>query len=434
MKRSAAAGFAALVLVAGCSLAPAGGSPATAGASGQAPSPSTAESPGRASSPTASARIPAEPGIRGRLANPGFENERIATSLFFAGQARDGTAPYGCNPAPNLGLYTLHPSEARDLTWSTGTASRDFVVDQMVGAGLNAVSMSSWGQDSLPCSTGWVPVAPMQTAPGAQDELYAAAMGRHLVIVPFIESRADWAMRDEFPTASDGRVAPGTVGQVVNLIDRYLRNPAHPEWAQEWAQVYDRSLRPRYAVALIHASSNRLGPRDDQAFADGFDAVADAVLAQTGVEVGFFIDPLPPNSNAPGTFRPGPESTGPALARTESILGIQSFIPEIWVSGSPTEAQLIDWKRDYSRRWSATGIPFLMDVSPGYDAHVVFPGSRLYGFSPTWQDALTSMVADFGRDGLVFNSWNGYTEGMVAVPTIEHGDQYLRWLEVLTKA
>jgi hypothetical protein len=385
------------------------------------------ESQGLASESQGRSPTPAEAGLWGRLANPGFENERIKTSLFFAGQARDGSSPYGCNPSPNLGLYTAHPSDDRNLNWSTSSGNRSYALDQMVEAGLNVVSMSSWGEDFLPCTTGWVPFAPMQTAPGAQDELFAAA-GRHLVIVPFIESRGDWAFRDEFPRLADGRVAPGTVSQIDNLISRYLKNPAHPEWADEWAQVYDRNLEPRYAVTIIHASSDLLGPADDQAFAAGFDSLAGAVYANTGVRVGFFIDALPAASNAPGAFRPSPEKTGPALARTGSILGIQAFIPEIWVSGSPTQAQLIDWKRDYSRRWAATGIPFLMDISPGYDASLVFPGSRRYGFSTAWQDALTAMVEELGQDGLAFDSWNGYTEGMVAVPTLEHGDTYLRWL------
>jgi hypothetical protein len=412
-------GVVSLVVACGPAGQPTAGSRAATGAGSTAtPSPTPVPTPGQ----------PAQPGVQGRLANPGFESERIKASLFFAGQARDGSAPYGCDSAPNLNLYTVHPSDARNLAWSTAAANRDFALEQMVATGLNVVSMSSWGEDFLPCTTGWVPFAPMQTAPGAQDELFAAAAGVHLLIAPFIESRGDWAFREEFPQLSDGRVAPGTVSQIANLIDRYLKNPAHPEWADEWAQVYDRNLEPRYAVTIIHAASNLLADDADQAFAAGFDSLAEAVLEATGVKVGFFLDPLPPSSNAPGAFRPSPERTGPALARTAAVLGVQSFIPEIWVSGSPTEAQLIAWKRDYSRRWSATGIPFLMDISPGYDASVVFPGSIRYGFSGEWQDALTTLVRDYGQDGLVFNSWNGYTEGMAAVPTTEHGDTYRRWL------
>ena len=152
-------------------------------------------------------------------------------------------------------------------------------------------------------------------------------------------------------------------------------------------------------------------------------------MKATGVKVGFLIDPLPPDSNAPGVFRPNPEKSGAALLETDAILGIQAFIPEIWVSGSPDDVQLMAWKRDFARRWSATGVPFLIDISPGYDASIVFPDSITYGFSAEWRDTLTGMVKDFGQDGLVFNSWNGYTEGMAAVPTQEHGDVAYRWLQ-----
>jgi hypothetical protein len=73
-----------------------------------------------------------------------------------------------------------------------------------------------------------------------------------------------------------------------------------------------------------------------------------------------------------------------------------------------------------------------MDVSPGYDNHLVFPAHRLvYGFDDAWRDALTAMVRDFGKNGIAFHSWNGYTEGMAAVPTREHGDTFWRWLRSL---
>lgn len=389
---------------------------------------STAIPPSAPATPEPS-HTPKEPGQWGRLANPGFENERIKTSLFFPGQARDDSSRYGCSAASNLGLYTVHPSDSRHLTWSESVENRDFVLDQMVLAGLTVVSMSSWGEDFLPCEASWVPSAPMQTAPGAHDELFAAAVDKHLLIIPFIESRAGWAFRDEFPYQNDGSLAPGTQSQIINLIDRYLKNPAHPEWAESWAQVYDRNLEPRYAVTLIHASSNLIRGADDQAFADGFDLMAEAIYEATDVKIGFFIDPLPQYSNAPGIFKPSPEKTGPELFQTNAMLGIQAFIPEIWVSGSPSESQLIRWKEDFSRRWSDTGIPFLMDISPGYNASIVFPASIRYGFSTSWQDGLTSMVENYGEDGLVFNSWNGYTEAMAAVTTQEFGDQYYRWLQ-----
>ena len=62
---------------------------------------------------------------------------------------------------------------------------------------------------------------------------------------------------------------------------------------------------------------------------------------------------------------------------------------------------------------------------------IVFPASITYGFNSEWQDALTQMVAEYGQDGLMFNSWNGYTEGMAAVPTNEYGEIYYQWLQQL---
>ncbi|RLF39187.1 MAG: hypothetical protein DRN21_03950, partial [Thermoplasmata archaeon] len=74
-----------------------------------------------------------------------------------------------------------------------------------------------------------------------------------------------------------------------------------------------------------------------------------------------------------------------------------------------------------------------MDISPGYDAHLVFPGSVTYGYTQAWLGALENMVEDFGGNGVVYNSWNGFTEGMAAVPlrNEEGGARYFRWLRSL---
>lgn len=366
----------------------------------------------------------------GVLANEGFDQHHMKATLFFPGQARDGTAPYECSPGSNLFLYTVHPQDSRHLKWAQSQQNRDFAINRMIEVGINVVVMSSWGEDFLPCSTAWTPWAPMQCSPQAHDELFAAVAGKHILVIPFIESRADWAFRDEFPTW-DGQVAPGTVSQIINLINRYGGQGQGRRRQSSWARVYNRKGEPKYAVAIIHASSNRLGWHEHSAFARGFDAIADEVLQKTGIEVGFFIDALPPGTNAPGAFRPSYGSTAPYLKQQDSILGIMCFIPEVWV-GSSNDQQLISWKRRFSRGWADTGIPFLMDVSPGYDAHIVFPGSVQYGLNASWVQALTEMVEDFGQDGLMFNSWNGYTEGMAAVVLQEYGDQFYQWLGTLT--
>ncbi len=368
------------------------------------------------------------PQQRGRLANPGFVGQPVKTSLFFAGQARDGVQFYECNPGNNLFLYTDHPADNRHLQWSVSTGNRQFALDEMVAAGLNTISMSYWGERFLPCSSGWNSgAAPMQTSTYAHDELFAAVQNKSILIIPFIEGRGDWTFRGEFP-GSSGNPAPGTVSQICELINRYLQNPSHPEWATAWAQVFDRNGTKRYAVTIIHAASDLVST--DAAFAAGFDMMANKVYVNTGIHVGFFIDALPRGTYAPGNFKPDPASTGPALLASNSLLGIQCFIPEVWL-GSSNENNVKTWKRSFSQNWHNSGVPFLQDVSPGYDAHIVFPGSVKYGFTTTWRSSLAQMVEDFGSAGLVYNSWNGYTEGMSALASTEYGSAHNDWLRSL---
>ena len=150
--------------------------------------------------------------IWGRLANSGFTDRRIKATLFFAGQACDGTNKYNCRPAPNpnLSLYTMNPVDDVLLRWTESTVNQDVALDQMVKAGINVIHMSSWGEDFLRCA--WVSgAAPMQTSPEAHNELFAAAVAKPVLIVPFIESRFGglaWTFRGEFPRTPDGVQRP----------------------------------------------------------------------------------------------------------------------------------------------------------------------------------------------------------------------------------
>src|SRR5262249_26328889 len=157
-------------------------------------------------------------------------------------------------------------------------------INMIAEAGINVITMSSWGEAFLPCEEGWATEnAPMQLSSQAQNELFDAAAAKSLLIMPLIESRAHWTMRDEFPVWSNGRVSPGLVSQIVNLVQRYLQNPSKAEWAKTWAKVYGHDGVPRFAVGLIHAASNNLEGDEHAAFAQGFDRVADAVAAATGI-------------------------------------------------------------------------------------------------------------------------------------------------------
>jgi hypothetical protein len=363
----------------------------------------------------------------GRLASPGHDGERIVATLFFAGEARDGTTRYEFPASSNMNLYTQLPDDDSQLRWSTEPASRHLVLDQMVETGVNVVYLSYWGQRGTDT---WSRYAPMQSSTFAHDEVLSAIGDRPLMVVPFIESHSDWTFRGEFP-GQPGFPSPGLVAQVSDLVERIVLEPADPRWPDLWAKVYGPDGEPRLAVAVIHASSDTV--IDSREYVEGLDAAAAEIEAATGVQVGFLLDALPPGSAAPGSSFPTPESSAGPMSRSLSVLGISCFIPEIWVDfgSDPGDTKRLAWKRAFTAAWVDSGVPTLVDVTPGYDASLVFPGSVRFGHSLAWRDGLADLVDDFGEDGLVLNSWNGYTEAMVMVPTTVQGGTVKRWAEDL---
>jgi len=401
----------------------------------------------------------------GTLANPGFEGQPMKSVFFFAGQWRVPDRPYykvgevPTSPASNTCLYTVWPWDGwNHLGWSdnNGGEKREIAVNMMLATGVNVVNMSYWGE---PNTDRWAFWAPMQTATGAHDELFATAVGKPLLIAPYIEDGAatvgqqqpncpepgvgpigqspGYAFADDFPGTS-ANPAPALVAQIEDLVRRYLKNAAHPEWREKWAQMYDRNGEPRYVISLIHVGSNQVpglaaaGNDFDEIFAKGFSWVADAVYRDTGVRVGFTLDALPKSSGI-ARFKPDPLRTGPFLARQAAVLAIQPFNADVWsglcqvgdhcdlpdcdAPGADCSEldRLVDWKRRYLEAWIATEIPVILDVTPGFDARHVFPGSPRYGNNAKWRKEQRSFTR-LGVRGVTGNVWNGYTEGYAIVP------------------
>ncbi len=368
-------------------------------------------------------------GLWGRLANPGFENEPIKSVFFFTGSSRDGAAFYEYTPSPNTGLYTVHPSDARHLKWSESQANREFAVDAMVDAGANVINMSYWGPRG---TDNWAYWAPMQTSTFSHDELFNATLGKEILIAPYIETCAAtsnspaFSFLDDFPGTTDDP-SPQLVERVEDLIDRYLVHPTNRQWPNKWAQVYDRSGEKRYLVCIIQVASNQQGLTDQQ-FAQGFDRVADRIHQRTGVRVGFALDVMPPGTYVWANFLPSAEMTGPWLAAQSSVAAIQCYFSGHSI-GVNDEGTIIRWKQQFASKWINTGIPFIQDISPGYDAHIVFPGPHVFGNTATWRDAQSDLVRKLRCQGVTFSAWNGYTEGYAGVPTVEYGDAAYRWAQ-----
>jgi hypothetical protein len=257
---------------------------------------------------------------RARLANPGVEGKKICAVFFFAGDS-SGTD-----------LYTIHPSDSRNLHWSASQANRDLVVSQMVEVGVNIVAMSYWGPSG---TDRWQHYAPMETSHTAHDELFDAVVAKPLFIMPVIEA-ADGTLgltdavseafhfSYDFPgTSADP--SPALVAQIEELLNRYVLQPANPEWPKQWARLFDRDGEPRYAIHIMHVASAHLPRHGHKAFADGLNWVATRVFDDTGLRIGFCLDLLP----QPRTVKPG------------DAMGWRAWfaIPDVTsVAGRPVEA------------------------------------------------------------------------------------------------
>jgi hypothetical protein len=164
------------------------------------------------------------------------------------------------------------------------------------------------------------------------------------------------------------------------------------------------------------------------------------VFRSTGQKVGFTLDliPMPPDhpaisnhradqncgtSDDPAnwwrdTFLTDPETTGPLLRQSGTVLAIQAFIPEVWSDIQPNESRMREWKIEWIRRWVLNGPPVFLDVSPGYATHENFDSRRPvrgWGWNDEWFNFQSELKAT-GIRGITFNTWNGYTEGYAAVP------------------
>jgi hypothetical protein len=197
------------------------------------------------------------PEWRALLASPGFEGQPVKGVYFFPGE-----------PASNLDLYTVHPILPDDQHWNSDPTSRTRVLDRIVAAGTNTVVMSYWSN-----MLQW---SPMFLDDSSDPGLLDAVQDRRLVSLPVIEGGFDskhpdiphWEFSNDFPSQPGGfSAAPGLtnrIGQLVTLFKGRMKL---------WAQLYDRTGAPRYAVQILHVCSVIPGT-DDLQFARAFEKVA----------------------------------------------------------------------------------------------------------------------------------------------------------------
>jgi hypothetical protein len=302
----------------------------------------------------------------------------------------------------------------------------------MIQSGINVVNMSTWGPRG---EHHWSDYAAMQTSSYSHDELFTIALDKDILIVPYLESCTSTVAGDphyDFPIIFPGDPAnydTRIVEFIEDHVNRYIVSPDNPRWPEKWAQAYDQDLNPRYMISIINVAS--WDPTvTDQTFAEGFDRLADSVFARTGVKVGFSLAVLPDDPPFGTQFRPNPQTTGPYLRNQKSVLSVQCYLPEAFLSIG-NEPFILDWKHQFGSRWIASGIPYIQDVTAGYDAHIVFPNVDIYGNNPDWREALETSVQKHRAQGITFNTWNGYTEGYAGMPTNEYGSGTYLWVHDL---
>jgi hypothetical protein len=195
---------------------------------------------------------------------------------------------------------------------------------------------------------------------------------------------------------------------------------------------------PRYAVNIVHASSNVIDPggNGDREFANAFQTVSIAVRERFGVDVGFTLDVI-----GRQRYSPSPQTAGPILADIQAGLAIQGFESEVWSglvhdgdnNADNNIATMADWKRAAKNDWIASGVPVILDVSNGFDGRIVWgPGSEFWGDNRDYTDDRwrnwMSQLKEPGIVGVSVDCWNGYTEGYAMVQSLEHQDTVINWL------
>ena len=379
--------------------------------------------PAAGQSPVLAAPTPAARPAWGRIANTLHHGERLFSVLFFAGPPNPHSLP----------LYTRHPLAAGRTT--TGDGDMDGALTLLASAGLNTVKLSYWGHDgetdsSAPAwlfsRTRW----PGDPKPGPYTQPEQVARARHffaqarahgLLVAPLLEVGPRFPFYADFPANLDPLVE-----RAAWLLKNFGDEP-------NWLRVSDRDGQPRHVLWLIETiHGSAITP---ETFAQGFGTAAARLKQETGDDVGFILDPtpLPTYGSEAG---PDPE----ALRRQASVLAINPFnITSQGIAykanlGAITEEERRQYAESFLRRWAASGIPLIAPILPGYDAHLVFPGLPVYGFTAAWRKQQKALAVRYETDGLSVDTWNGWTEGYAIPPSVEDGSTNLEWVKETVKA
>lgn len=406
---------------------------------------------------------------------------------FFTGNADPyGTAADDYGGKFGLSRWSKLPQDQRYLRWDDESAAfRAGTVAEMFAANANTIVMSYWGDEHAKAG-------PMKPTSSSYQLLLTAveqeaSAQRPMQILPAIEGfrGSDNAEHPavDLPVDSSTLSSNWLHKRVVDIVD----NVIPPARRHMWAQMYDRIGNRRYAINLLHLGIQRNGMNDAyaaNAIASSLDAIASSIQSSRGIAIGFTLDPF--NAGPPAEYYTPTVDEADILTSSNSVLGIQAFNPEIVVGGmncqnrttfpppssndpycpgselnscpsglfgvlmctdqntSQWGTRLIPWRQQWTADWVNSGVPVILDVSPGYDYHLPYTpfapdynGIGVYGdhagdplfIHDGWRNHLSQMKRVYhstnsvGVDevrtvkGMVYNAWNGFAEALTAVPS-----------------
>lgn len=383
----------------------------------------------------------ASAGTWGLLASPGRENQPVKGIYFFPGDPR----------APQFFTLTSN-NPGRDYQWNdqgiAGQTARQLIVQEIGAVGANVIFAQYSAEYSDIHFVNNSSLAFIDTFRASQ-----AVNGPQ--IIPSLEAvfqcDAHTCPPDASPLYDPLRdITPVTAvtkkwfGDLTGLIlNNGLQN--------KWAQLYDRTGTARYAIQISEAGANALPPGDDAVYASALDEIAAYVESTFYIKVGFVLTPTEDDYRY-RIVRSNPDRVA-NLTSCQSCLAIAPYYSEISrvrtfcedkapanfrgfidcnLGGDLTS--LVRFKKDRTKLWINSGIPYYADLDVGYDAHLVFNsmykvetgrsvnanwGETGYIFD-RWRNTQSELKGPHGPgslapSGIIFNSWNGYTEAAVAL-------------------
>lgn len=343
----------------------------------------------------------------GKIANTTHLNQSYRASIFFPGEPRAGT----------VSQYTVNPLADQSYIWGNDTLEYYFS-KVVVPSGINVIKISQFSVDgSL--------YGEAVTTPESVNQTIVYAKKHNVLFMPFFEASAEHnRFYSDFP-----RNLKILKNDMVYWVNTYGKN-------KSWLKMYDKTGKPRLAIGLIetiHFADDSVSSKE---FALGFERLAQQIYNETGVWVGFVIDPsrLPVDEMSPQQNRVAVSY----IARVRSILAVDFFGAE----AVPYGYKVLDHIDTASRVVDQTiadelvkgaeknlglwyrKVPLIIPVIDYYDDSklIVRPDRRVYGGTKSWNVSQFGLIRQYPCTlGVSYPTINGNTEGYSLEPSRERG-------------